>query len=124
LCVLSFETPLTAVHYIWVGKLFQGPLPLPLTLLSLVHKHEQSHLLQAVTLIADIQKVPCSNLGANTGCHEGFHGFLESVAVGITIIYGLDGGGIGVRVPLGSGVFSMSSRPTLEPTHPPIQWLP
>jgi hypothetical protein len=44
--------------------------------------------------------------------------------VGITTGYGLDDRGVGVRVPVGSRMFSTSSRPALEPTQPPIQWLP
>jgi hypothetical protein len=34
--------------------------------------------------------------------------------------YGLDGQGVWIRVP----VESMSSRPVLGPTQPPIQWVP
>jgi hypothetical protein len=43
--------------------------------------------------------------------------------VGIATGYGLDDRGVGVRVPVGSRIFSMSSRPALGPTEPPIQWL-
>jgi hypothetical protein len=43
---------------------------------------------------------------------------------GITTGYGLDDWGVGVRVPLGSRIFSMSSRPALGPTQPFIQWVP
>jgi hypothetical protein len=42
-------------------------------------------------------------------------------AVGIAIGYGLDGRGVGVRVPVGS---SKSYRHGLVPTQPPIQWVP
>jgi hypothetical protein len=35
---------------------------------------------------------------------------------------GLDGQGVGVRVPVGSRNFSTSSRPALGPTQPSIQW--
>jgi hypothetical protein len=44
-------------------------------------------------------------------------------AVGIATGYGLDGRGVGVRVPVGSRFFSTSSRPVLGPTQPPIQWV-
>jgi hypothetical protein len=44
--------------------------------------------------------------------------------VGIATGYELDDGGVGVRVPVGSRIFSTSSRPALGPTQPPIQWLP
>jgi hypothetical protein len=46
--------------------------------------------------------------------------------VGIAIGYGLDDGGVGVRVPVGWRIFfiSTSSRPALGPTQPPIQWVP
>jgi hypothetical protein len=45
-------------------------------------------------------------------------------AVGIATGYGLDGRGIGVRVPVGA-IFYSSSRPPdrLGPTRPPIQWV-
>jgi hypothetical protein len=48
---------------------------------------------------------------------------LDSV-VGIATGYGLDDRGVGVRVPVGSRIFSTSSRPALGPTQPPIQWVP
>jgi hypothetical protein len=38
--------------------------------------------------------------------------------------YGLDDLGVRVRVPVGSRMFSTSSRPALEPTQPRIQWAP
>jgi hypothetical protein len=40
--------------------------------------------------------------------------------------YSLDGKRIGVRVPVEVGIFFFcaSSRPTLGPTKPPIQWVP
>jgi hypothetical protein len=44
-------------------------------------------------------------------------------SVGIATGYGLDDRGVGVRVPVGSGIFSTSSRPALGPTQPPIQWV-
>jgi hypothetical protein len=44
-------------------------------------------------------------------------------AVGIATAYGLDDGGVGVRVPVGSRIFSMSSRQALGPTQIPIQWV-
>jgi hypothetical protein len=45
-------------------------------------------------------------------------------AVGIATGYGLDDRGVGVRVPVGSRIFSKSSRPTLGSMQPPIQWVP
>jgi hypothetical protein len=47
-------------------------------------------------------------------------------AVGTAIGYGLDEGGVGVRVPVGSRIFFIPtlSRPALGPTQPPIQWVP
>jgi hypothetical protein len=44
-------------------------------------------------------------------------------AVGIATGYELDDRGVGVRVPVGSRIFSTSSRPALGPTQPPIQWI-
>jgi hypothetical protein len=44
--------------------------------------------------------------------------------VGIATGYGLDSWGVRVRVPIGSRIFSTSSRPALGPTQPPIQWVP
>jgi hypothetical protein len=44
--------------------------------------------------------------------------------VGIGTGYVLDGRGVGVRVPVGSRMFSTSSRPALRPTQLPIQWVP
>jgi hypothetical protein len=43
--------------------------------------------------------------------------------VGMATSYGPDGRGVGVRVPVGAGFFSlsMSSRQALRPTEPPIQ---
>jgi hypothetical protein len=45
-------------------------------------------------------------------------------AVGIATGYGLDDRGIGVRVLVGSRIFSKSSRQALGSTEPPIQWVP
>jgi hypothetical protein len=44
--------------------------------------------------------------------------------VGIATGYGLDDRGVGVRVPVGSRIFSTSSRPALGSTQPTNQWLP
>jgi hypothetical protein len=46
--------------------------------------------------------------------------------VGIATGYGLDGRGVGVRVPVGvkNFLFSVSSRPALRFIQPPIQWVP
>jgi hypothetical protein len=43
--------------------------------------------------------------------------------VAIATVYGLDGQGIRVRVPVGSRIFSTSSRPAMGSTQPPIQWV-
>jgi hypothetical protein len=43
--------------------------------------------------------------------------------VGRATDYGLDDRGVGVRVPIGSRIFSTSSRPALGPTQLPIQWV-
>jgi hypothetical protein len=43
--------------------------------------------------------------------------------VGIVTGYGLDDRGVGVRAPVGSRIFSTSSRPVLGPTQSPIQWV-
>jgi hypothetical protein len=45
----------------------------------------------------------------------------RSSAVGIAAGYGLDDRGFGVQVPIGSRIFSTSSRPALGSTQPPIQ---
>jgi hypothetical protein len=44
-------------------------------------------------------------------------------AVGIAICYWLDDREVRVRVSEGARIFFMSSRPVLEPTQPPIQWV-
>jgi hypothetical protein len=44
-------------------------------------------------------------------------------AVGIATGYGLDGRGFGVRVLVGSRIFSASSRPARGSTQLPIQWV-
>jgi hypothetical protein len=41
---------------------------------------------------------------------------------GIVTGYGLEDREVGVRVPVGSIIFSASSRPDLGPSQPPIQW--
>jgi hypothetical protein len=47
------------------------------------------------------------------------------MAVGIATGYGLDDRGVGVRVPAGSKnfLFSMSFKPTLRSTLPPLRWV-
>jgi hypothetical protein len=57
-----------------------------------------------------------------TGCKINKFRILNEV-VGIATSYGLDDQGIGVRVPVGSRIFSTSSRPALGSTQPPIQWV-
>jgi hypothetical protein len=49
---------------------------------------------------------------------------LIECAVGIATCYALDDCGVGVRVPVGSRIFSKSPRPILGSTQPPIQSLP
>jgi hypothetical protein len=44
-------------------------------------------------------------------------------SVGVATDYGLDDRRVGVRVPVGSRIFSTSSRPALGPTQPPVQWV-
>jgi hypothetical protein len=44
-------------------------------------------------------------------------------AVSIATVYGLNKRGVGVRVLVGARIFSMSSRPFLEPTQPHIRWV-
>jgi hypothetical protein len=57
-------------------------------------------------------------------CSLYLKGYYNSV-VGIPTGYGLDDRGVGVRVPVGSRIFSSTlSRPALGPTQPPIQWVP
>jgi hypothetical protein len=43
--------------------------------------------------------------------------------VGVATGFGLDDRGVGVRVPVGSRMFS-KSRPVLGSTQPPMQWVP
>jgi hypothetical protein len=50
-------------------------------------------------------------------------GSLDS-SVGIATGYRLDDRGVGVRVPVGSRIFSTSSRLAMRFTQPPIQWVP
>jgi hypothetical protein len=49
----------------------------------------------------------------------------RDIVVGIATDYGLDDGGVRVRVPVGARIClsSMSSRPALGPSQPPIQWV-
>jgi hypothetical protein len=60
-----------------------------------------------------------------TAWHRNWCGTLYS-AVGMATGYGLDDRRVGVRSPVGGKNFhfSMSSRPTLGPTQPSIQWMP
>jgi hypothetical protein len=61
-------------------------------------------------------------------CLNLFLYFLRPVSrdnsVGIATGYGLDYRGVGVRVPVWSRVFSTLLGPAVEPTQPPIQWVP
>jgi hypothetical protein len=54
-----------------------------------------------------------------------FHNWSRDSVVGIATDYGLDDGGVGVRVPVGSRIFFFitSCRPALGPTQLPIQWV-
>jgi hypothetical protein len=45
-------------------------------------------------------------------------------AVGVATGYGLDGQGVGVRVPIGSRIFLSPCRSDYEATQPHIQWVP
>jgi hypothetical protein len=47
----------------------------------------------------------------------------RDIAVGIATGYGLDDRGVRVQVPAASRI-SLSFLPALQPTQPPIQWLP
>jgi hypothetical protein len=49
---------------------------------------------------------------------------IRDSAVGVATSYLLDNRGVGVWVPVGSRIFSTSSRPALGSTEPPIQWVP
>jgi hypothetical protein len=59
---------------------------------------------------------------------NGLHGVIRSrdSAEGIATVYGLDDRGVGVRVPVGSRIFSSLRRPDRlwDPAKPPIQWVP
>jgi hypothetical protein len=52
------------------------------------------------------------------------HSGSRDSVVGIATGYGLDDRGVRFRVPVGSRIFSTSSRPALGPTQPPIQYAP
>jgi hypothetical protein len=52
-----------------------------------------------------------------------FNGSRDNAA-GIATGYGLDCREIKVRAPVGSRIFSTSSRPVLWPIQPPFQWVP
>jgi hypothetical protein len=51
---------------------------------------------------------------------------VNQLAVGIATGYGLNGRGVGVRIPVREKYvsFSTSSRPVLGLTQPPVQWIP
>jgi hypothetical protein len=70
----------------------------------------------------------CCILGCNTlkSCRwlSNFLRYFSCPRVGIATGYGLGDRGVGVRVPVGSRIFSTSSRPALGSTQPPIQWVP
>jgi hypothetical protein len=55
------------------------------------------------------------------GQHRTVGSRYQDCAVGIAAGNGLDGRGVGVRILVGSRIFSMSSRPALGPTQPPIK---
>jgi hypothetical protein len=63
---------------------------------------------------------PCENLKSSVKMNSKRTG---TGWAGIAICYGLDGRGVGVRVPAGAGtsLVSTSSRPVLRTTQPPIQ---
>jgi hypothetical protein len=53
-----------------------------------------------------------------------YRGLSRDSSVGIATGYGLDDREVGVRVLVGSRIFSKSSRPDLGPTQPPNQRVP
>jgi hypothetical protein len=61
---------------------------------------------------------------AANSCRHCFRTSSRDSTVGIAIGHWLDDRGVGVRVPVGSGVFSTSSRPAPGSTQPPTQWIP
>jgi hypothetical protein len=64
------------------------------------------------------------NRGSNSGWSSrdlSLHYRILDSSVGIATGYGLDDRGVGVRVAVGSRIFS---SPRLESTQPPIQWVP
>jgi hypothetical protein len=80
------------------------------------------HLLQTwiLGLPSLMRSVPCGFADENSSCTSS-----RDSAVGIATGYGLDDWEVGVRVPgrVKNFHFSMSSRPALGSTQPPIQWV-
>jgi hypothetical protein len=70
----------------------------------------------------DVETIARPTPPYNTRKHGKRKRSLDS-ALGIATGYGLDDRGIGVRVSVGSRIFSASSKPALGPTQPPIQWI-
>jgi hypothetical protein len=69
--------------------------------------------------------------GSAAHCHAVFFPPIQwassrDSSVGIVTAYGLNDRGVGVRVSIGSRIFSFFciSRPALRPTQPPIEWVP
>jgi hypothetical protein len=63
------------------------------------------------------------NKGETTMCEEDLITIQRDGVVSMVTGYGLDLQGVGVRVPLGSRIFSTSFRPAVGSTQPLIQWV-
>jgi hypothetical protein len=80
---------------------------------------ELSKLTQVVTIVTCIQKVPGLNLRWYTDYHDGnFVMALLSPEVGIATGYGLDGRGVGFRVPVRTRFFFFHVVQTGSGAHP------
>jgi hypothetical protein len=77
-----------------------------------MHSKQPFKFAKTVTLLSPFGKVPGSNSGRDTECTGRVIFFFTFVsAVGIATGYGLDEGGVGVRVPVGAKFFSSPRRP-------------
>jgi hypothetical protein len=66
----------------------------------------------------------CGQMSVNKNKKRVTTNILSYSVVGIVTGYGLDDWGVKVQVPVGSRMFSTSSRPVLRPAQYPIQWVP